>query len=51
VVISGTSGSDIRDIILKFVACYFKTYRARAVIEMLTDNGPSYIARDTQISA
>ena len=47
----GISGSDIRDIMLEAVERRFETYRAPAVVEMLSDNGSPYIARDTQIFA
>ncbi|XMO92495.1 IS3 family transposase (plasmid) [Paracoccus sp. ME4] len=45
------SGSDIRDIMLEAVERRFETYRAPAIVEMLTDNGSPYIAKDTQIFA
>ena len=48
---AGISGSDIRDIMLEAVERRFKALRAPATIEMLTDNGPPYIAKDTQIFA
>ena len=51
VVNAGVSGSDIRDIMLEAVERRFGTYRAPAVVEMLSDNGSPYIARDTQIFA
>lgn len=51
VVNAGISGSEIRDIMLEPVERRFGTYRAPAVIEMLSDNGSPYIARDTQIFA
>ena len=51
VVNSGISGSEIGDIMLEAVERRFGTYRAPAVIEMLTDNGAPYIAKDTQIFA
>lgn len=51
VVNAGISGSDIRDIMLEAVESRFSAYRAPVVIEMLTDNGPPYIARETQIFA
>ncbi|CAM3485463.1 hypothetical protein PANO111632_19955 [Paracoccus nototheniae] len=40
-----------RDIMLEAVERRFGTYRSPAVVEMLTDNGSPYIARDTQIFA
>lgn len=48
---AGISGSEIRDIMLEAVERRFGTYRAPGVIEMLSDNGSPYIARDTQIFA
>jgi putative transposase len=51
VVNAGISGSDIRDIMLEAVERRFRALRAPATIEMLTDNGPPYIAKDTQIFA
>ena len=51
VVTAGNSGSDIRDIIREAVERRFGTYRALSVIEMLSDNGPPYIAKDTRIFA
>ena len=41
----------VRDIMLEAVERRFGTYRAPAVIEMLSDNGSPYIAKDTQIFA
>ncbi|PZX13006.1 integrase-like protein [Palleronia aestuarii] len=49
VVNAGISGSDIRDIMLEAVERRFGAYRASSVIEMLSDNGSPYIAKDTQI--
>jgi transposase InsO family protein len=51
VVNAGISGSDIRDIMLEAVERRFGAYRALSVIEMLSDNGSPYIAKDTQIFA
>lgn len=51
VVNAGISGSDIRDIMLEAVERRFGTYRAPSVVEMLTDNGSPYIAKNTQIFA
>lgn len=48
---AGISGSDIRDIMLEAVEHRFGAYRAPSVIEMLSDNGSPYIAKDTQIFA
>ena len=47
----GISGSEIRDIMLEAVERRFGTYRAPSVVDMLTDNGSPYIARNTQIFA
>lgn len=51
VVNAGISGADIRDIMLEAVERRFGAYRAPSVIEMLSDNGSPYIAKDTQIFA
>jgi len=51
VVNAGISGSEIRDIMLEAVERRFGSHRAPTVIEMLTDNGSPYIAKDTQIFA
>jgi putative transposase len=51
IVNAGITGSDIRDIMLEAVERRFGAYRAPPVIEMLTDNGSPYIAKDTQIFA
>jgi transposase InsO family protein len=48
---AGICGSDIRDIMLEAVERRFGTLRTPATIEMLTDNGPPYIAKETQIFA
>lgn len=48
---AGISGSDIRDIMLEAVERRFAAIRAPIAIEMLSDNGSPYIARDTQIFA
>ena len=48
---AGISGSGIRDIMLEAVERRFRALRAPAAIAMLTDNGPPYIAKDTQIFA
>lgn len=47
----GISGSEIRDLVLEAAERRFGTYRAPAVIEMLSDNGSPYIAKDIQIFA
>ncbi|WP_374299840.1 IS3 family transposase, partial [Paracoccus sp. (in: a-proteobacteria)] len=51
VINAGISGSGIRDIMLEAVERRFRALRAPATIAMLTDNGPPYIAKDTQIFA
>jgi len=51
VVNAGISGSDIRDLLLEAVERRFSALRAPTVIEVLTDNGSPYIAKDTQIFA
>lgn len=48
---AGISGSDIRDLLLEAVERRFSALRAPTVIEVLTDNGSPYIAKDTQIFA
>ena len=47
VVNAGISGSDIRDIMLEGVEKRFGSLCAPETIEMLTDNGAPYIAKDT----
>ena len=51
VVNAGISGSDVRDMMLEAVEARFATVRAPQPIEMLSDNGSPYIARDTRIFA
>lgn len=51
VVNCGISGSDIRDMMLEAVEKRFGTLRAPKTIEMLTDNGAPYTARETTIFA
>ena len=51
VVNAGISGSEVGDIMPEAVERRFGTYRAPSVIEMLSDNGSPYIAKDTQIFA
>lgn len=51
VVNAGISGSDIRDIMLEAVERRFGTYRAPSVLEILSDNGPPYIAKETRVFA
>ena len=47
----GISGSDVRDMMLAAVEARFGGHRAPHQIEMLSDNGSPYIARDTRIFA
>lgn len=51
VVNAGISGSDIRDIMLEAVERRIGGHRASSIIEMLSDNGSPYIAKDTRIFA
>lgn len=51
VVNAGISGSDIRDLLLEAVERRFSALRAPSVIEVLTDNGSPYIARETKVFA
>jgi putative transposase len=48
---AGISGSDVRDMLLEAVEKRFATYRAPQVIEVLSDNGAPYTARETRIFA
>ena len=48
---AGISGSDIRDMLLEAVERRFGTYRAPDPIEVLSDNGSTYTARETRILA
>jgi putative transposase len=48
---AGISGSDVRDIMLEAVEARFGGPRAMSMVEMLTDNGSAYAARDTRIFA
>ena len=51
VVNAGISGSDIRDMMLEAVEARFGSYRAPHPVEMLSDNGSPYVAKDTRIFA
>lgn len=51
VVNAGISGSDVRDMMLEAVEKRFNAYRAPEVIELLSDNGSPYTAKDTRIFA
>ena len=48
---AGISGSDVRDMMLEAVETRFGTYRAPQPVEMLSDNGSAYTAKDTRIFA
>ncbi len=48
---AGVSGSDVRDMMLEAVEARFGGHRAPHPIEMLSDNGSPYTARDTRIFA
>ncbi len=48
---AGISGSDVRDMMLEAVEKRFGAYRAPEPVEMLTDNGSPYTARETRIFA
>lgn len=47
----GISGSDVRDMMLAAVEARFRGHRAPHQVEMLSDNGSPYIAKDTRIFA
>ena len=47
IVNAGISGSDIRDLMLEAIEKRFGALRAPATIEMLTDNGAPYTAKET----
>ena len=48
---AGISGSEVRDMMLEAVETRFGTYRAPQLVEMLSDNGSPYTAKDTRIFA
>ena len=48
---AGISGSDIRDMMLEAVEKRFGTYHAPHPVEVLSDNGAPYTAKDTRIFA
>lgn len=48
---AGISGSDVRDMMLAAVEARFDGNRAPHQVEMLSDNGSPYIAKDTRIFA
>jgi putative transposase len=51
VVNAGISGSDVRDMMLEAVERRFGGCRTSSSVEMLSDNGSPYIARETRIFA
>lgn len=48
---AGVSGSDVRDMMLAAVEARFGGNRSPRPVEVLSDNGSPYIARDTRILA
>jgi putative transposase len=48
---AGISGSEVRDMMLEAVETRFGSYRAPQPVEILTDNGSVYTAKDTRIFA
>ena len=48
---AGISGSDVRDMMLEAVERRFGTHRASEQIEVLTDNGSAYTAKETRVFA
>ncbi len=48
---AGISGSDVRDMMLEAVETRFGACRAPEQIEMLSDNGSAYTAKDTRVFA
>lgn len=44
---AGISGSDVRDMLLEAVEKRFSTYRAPEIVEVLSDNGSAYTAKET----
>lgn len=48
---AGISGSDVRDMMLEAVEGRFGGYRAPQPVEMLSDNGSPYIAKETRVFA
>ena len=48
---AGISGSDVQDMMIEAVEARFGTHRAPQPVEMLTDNGSAYTAKDTRIFA
>ncbi len=48
---AGVSGSDVQDMMLEAVEARFGACRATQPVEMLTDNGSAYTAKDTRVFA
>ena len=48
---AGITGSDVRDMLLEAVEKRFGTCRAPQVVEILSDNGSAYTAKETRIFA
>ncbi len=48
---AGISGSDVRDMMLEAVEKRFRAHQAPHPVEMLSDNGSCYTAKDTRIFA
>ena len=48
---AGIAGSDVQDMMLEAVEERFGTHRASQPVEVLSDNGSAYTARDTRIFA
>jgi putative transposase len=48
---AGINGSDIRDMMLEAVEMRFKAHRVPQPVEMLSDNGSPYTAKDTRVFA
>ena len=48
---AGISGSDVRDMMLEAVETRFGTYRVPQPVEILSDNGSCYTAKDTRVFA
>lgn len=48
---AGISGSDVRDMLLEAVERRFGSHRAPEIVEVLSDNGSAYTAKETRIFA
>ena len=46
---AGISGSDVRDMLLEAVEKRFGSYHAPEVVEVLSDNGSCYTAKETRV--